>query len=66
MQPSGSDLHRSTRRLFVWFLLTTIVPAAALAWLGWMLVEQDRRTQREARTTARDQAVELAAATRRK
>jgi tetratricopeptide (TPR) repeat protein len=62
MPLAGSDVQQSTRRLFVWFLLTTIVPAVALAWLGWMLVEQDRRSQREARRTARDQAVELAAA----
>ena len=60
MPPSGSSAQRSTRRLFVSFLLTTLVPAGALVWLGWVLVEQDRREQGETRAVARDQAADLA------
>jgi signal transduction histidine kinase len=30
------------RRVLLLFLIVTVVPAAALAWLGWQLVRQDR------------------------
>ena len=34
-------------RLLALFLLATIVPSAALVWLGWQLLEQDRRLERQ-------------------
>lgn len=51
----------ASRRLFVWFVVTTIVPALALGWLGWRMAAQDRALQGKVRQDSRDQAVELAA-----
>ncbi len=34
-------------RLLALFVLATIVPSAALVWLGWQLLEQDRRLDRQ-------------------
>ena len=51
----------ASRRLFVWFIATTIVPALGLGWLGWQLVEQDRRLDGQRLQEGRDQAAELAA-----
>ena len=33
---------RPPRHLVVLFVVVIVVPAAALAWLGWRLLEQDR------------------------
>jgi len=35
----------ASRRLFPWFAGTTIIPALGLGWLGWQMVEQDRRLE---------------------
>ena len=51
-----------SRRLLVLFILTTFVPAASLAWLGWRMVEQDRLLERQRVRERRDQAADLAAA----
>ena len=51
----------ASRRLFVWFVATTIVPALGLGWLGWQLVQQDRQLDGQRVQEARDRAAELAA-----
>lgn len=38
---------RSPRRLLVLFVAAALVPSAVLVWLGWQLVEQDRRLERQ-------------------
>ncbi len=38
---------RQPPRLLQAFLVATILPAAALAWLGWRLIEQDRQLERQ-------------------
>jgi hypothetical protein len=38
---------RRTPRLLALFLVVTLLPAAALVWLGWRLIEQDRRLERQ-------------------
>lgn len=37
---------RRIPRLLELFLVATLLPAAALAWLGWRLIEQDREPRR--------------------
>jgi signal transduction histidine kinase len=56
--PAGS---RPRRRLIVWFVAATIVPAAGLSALGWRMVVQDRALAREAAQARRNQAAEFAA-----
>jgi signal transduction histidine kinase len=51
----------NARRLAVWLLLTTVVPATALAGLGWALVREDRARETERRRDAREHAATLAA-----
>jgi signal transduction histidine kinase len=58
---SGSPPARFNSRLSVWFLLTTIVPAVALVWFGWTLIQQDRSQQAAVRAAARDHTAALAA-----
>ena len=55
------DGQTSSRRLLMWFALTAILPAAALAWFGWSLAKQDRALDADRRRGARDRAAELAA-----
>ena len=50
------------RRLFLLFIITTIVPAACLAWLGWRMVEEDRLLEARRVDERRDHAADLAAA----
>ena len=50
----------ASRRLFVWFAVTIIVPALGLGWLGWRMVRLDRELERQRAQERRDQAVELA------
>lgn len=38
---------RPLHRLLTLFLAATLVPAAALVWLGWQLIDQDRRLERQ-------------------
>src|SRR6266446_2161193 len=38
---------RRPLRLPALFLVATLLPAATLAWLGWRLIEQDRRLERQ-------------------
>ena len=52
---------RTPRRLLVWFVATTIVPAVGLGVLGWRMAGQDRALARQAAQARRDQAAELAA-----
>jgi signal transduction histidine kinase len=49
------------RRLLALYILTTLVPAASLGWLGWRMVEQDRVLEGSRVEERRDQAVDLAA-----
>ena len=51
----------TARRLVVWLLFTTVVPASALAGLGWALVREDRARETERRRDAREHAATLAA-----
>ena len=51
----------NSRRLLLLFLATTIVPAACLGWLGWRVVEEDRRQQQDRMHEQREQAADLAA-----
>lgn len=51
----------AARRLVVWLLFTTVVPASALAGLGWALVREDRARETERRRDAREHAATLAA-----
>jgi hypothetical protein len=49
------------------FLVATLVPSAAMVWLGWQLLEQDRRLERQRtqdvlESTAQDVAASLAQA----
>lgn len=50
-----------TRRLAAWMLLTTLVPATALAGLGWALVRADRAREAESRRAIREHAATVGA-----
>jgi signal transduction histidine kinase len=50
------------RRLLALFLLSTLLPAASLGWLGWRMVGQDRLLETQRAEERRDQAAELATA----
>jgi signal transduction histidine kinase len=52
----------ASRRLFVLFVATTLVPAIGLGWLGWRMVEQDRALERQRVQERRDHAADLGAA----
>jgi signal transduction histidine kinase len=49
------------RRLLVLFVITTLVPAASLAWLAWRIIEQDRLLEDKQTQERRNQAADLAA-----
>ncbi len=51
----------ASRRLFAWFVVTTIVPAVGLGWLGWQIVRQDRQLAGQLLLERRDRAADLAA-----
>jgi hypothetical protein len=51
----------NSRRLLPLFLATTLVPAACLGWLGWRVVEEDRRQQQDRIHEQREQAADLEA-----
>ena len=38
---------RRSSRLPILFLVASLLPAGALAWLGWRLIDQDRRLERQ-------------------
>ncbi len=61
MPPLARHGQPNARRLAVWLLLTTVVPATALAGLGWALVREDRAREAERRRDAREHAATLAA-----
>jgi His Kinase A (phospho-acceptor) domain len=50
---------RSPHHLFFWFLSLTLVPAAALGWLGWRLAEQDRTLEQRRVQEHRERATDL-------
>jgi signal transduction histidine kinase len=52
----------ASRRLYLLFAFTTLLPAIGLAWLGWSLVEQDRVLERQRIQEDRERAADLAAA----
>ena len=49
------------RRLLAMYLLTTLVPVASLAWLGWRMADQDRVLEAKRLEEQRDRAADLAA-----
>jgi len=50
---------RSPRRFLVSFLAVTMLPAAALFWLGWRFLEQDRALETQRMRERREQAIDL-------
>lgn len=56
---SFANLFRSPRHLLVLFLAVTLLPASALAWLGWRLIEQDRVIEEQRIQVRRGQAADL-------
>jgi hypothetical protein len=56
---SDPRLRRASPRLAGWFAATTLLLTVVLAWLGWVMVRQDRDLERQAQ---REQAVEVAVA----
>src|SRR5262245_59027937 len=50
------------RRLVLLFVVTTLIPAAGLVWLGLRMAEQDRALERQRVQERRNQAADLAAA----
>ena len=44
---SGVATGRRRSHLLELFIVATILPAAALGWLGWRLIEQDRQLERQ-------------------
>ena len=47
------------RRVLVLFVVVTMVPAAAMAWLGWQLLEQDRALEAQRVQERLDRAADL-------
>jgi anti-sigma regulatory factor (Ser/Thr protein kinase)/tetratricopeptide (TPR) repeat protein len=54
---------KGSRRLFVLFLASTLVPAIGLVWLGWQMAGQDRILVADLMQKQREQAAEVGAAT---
>jgi hypothetical protein len=49
------------RRGIIWvFVAVTFVPAATVLWLGWRLLDQDRRLETQYRQERREQAADRA------
>jgi hypothetical protein len=48
-----------SRRLLTLFLISTIAPAAGLAWLGWRLFEQDRFLEAQRAIERQEYAADL-------
>jgi hypothetical protein len=55
----ASRLQASSRRLLAWFVVAAIVPAGALAVLGWFVAEQARAAEAERRRVDREQFATL-------
>ena len=47
MAPMPPPVARRSALLPRLFLVATVLPAVALAWLGWQLLDQDRRLERQ-------------------
>jgi len=56
------EWFRPPRRLLVLFLAVTVVPASALAWLSWRLLEQDRALENQRIQERLEHAADLIAA----
>ena len=56
------DWLRPPRYLLALFLAVTVVPATALAWLSWRILEQDRALESQRVQERLDHAVDLIAA----
>lgn len=52
-------LSRAPRRLLMLFLTVTVVPAAALGWLSWRLLQQDRELESQRMRDKLDHAADL-------
>lgn len=52
-------LSRAPRRLLMLFLTVTIAPAAALGWLSWRLLQQDRELESQRMRDKLDHAADL-------
>ena len=61
-QSGSSSLGISSARVRAWLWLATLVPAAAIGSLAWLLVAHDRARDVEARRSAREQMAEVAVA----
>ena len=48
------------RRIIAVFVAITCVPAATVLWLGWRLLEQDRRLEAQQKQERREQAADRA------
>ncbi len=57
-----SDRFRGPRQFRLLFMATMAVLSVTLAWLGWLLLQQDRRLETQRRQERREAAVDLAVA----
>ncbi len=57
-----SQWVRPPRHLLILFLATTLVPATALGWLSWRLLQQDRALENQRLQERLDRAADLVAA----
>ena len=59
---SFANLLRSPRHLLIWFVALTLLPAAALVWAGWWILEQDKILEQKRIDERRDGKADLVVA----